>query len=60
MQRIMEYGKRSFWTSRLDTVRLNEKIQELEKDGWKVVSVCPNANFFGIVASYTLLIEKED
>lgn len=57
LQRVIEFKKKSFWSSQIDINALNEKISTLNKDGWVIKSITPNATFIGIVTSYTLLIE---
>jgi hypothetical protein len=57
MQQIIEFKKRSFWTSELNLTELNSIIESLNRDGWKVTSVIPIVSIFG-VHSYTLLLEK--
>ena len=59
MQQVIEYRKLSFWSSRVDMNALNEKIAQLNQDGWHVKSVTPHAGLFGSAAAYTLLIEKD-
>jgi hypothetical protein len=56
LQRVIEFKKKNFWTSQVDTEALNEKISALNHDGWVVKSITPNS-FLGIIVSYTLLIE---
>ncbi len=60
MQRTLEFRKLNFWSSGLDISKLNEKIFQLNNDGWVVISLISNTNFLGKVASYTLLIEKNE
>jgi len=59
MQRVVEFRKRNFWSSRIDINQLNQKIQQLNKDGWSVVHVSPIFTIFGVVSGYTLLIEQD-
>lgn len=57
MQKIIEFQKKTFWTSRIDMNALNEQISSLNKEGWVIKSVVPNSALFGGVTSYTLLLE---
>lgn len=57
LQRVIEFRKRNFWSSQIDVDTLNEKIAELNKDGWTVKSITLSNAFFGAVISYTLLVE---
>lgn len=57
LQKIIEFKKKNFWSSQVDTKALNEKIAGLNQDGWIVKSVTPNASLMGNVFSYTLLVE---
>ena len=59
MQQVIQYRKVSFWSSRLDMNALNEKIAQLNQDGWHVTSVIPHVSLFGFLPAYTLLIEKD-
>ncbi|WP_237059122.1 hypothetical protein [Microbulbifer sediminum] len=60
MQKILEFRRRSFWSSQVDIDALNEKVLELNRDSWRVTQVCPNRSFGGLVMSYTLLLERDD
>ncbi len=60
MQRVLEFKKLNFWSSKLDISKLNEKIFQLNNDGWVLTSLISNTHFLGGVASYTLLLEKND
>ncbi|GGW74917.1 hypothetical protein [Alteromonas halophila] len=57
MQRIVEFRKLNFWSGKPGVEALNKKISELNKDGWYVQSVVPNTTFFGVISSYTLLLQ---
>ncbi|KGK01645.1 hypothetical protein [Thalassotalea sp. ND16A] len=57
MQRIIEFKKKTFWSSQIDINALNNKIAALNKDGWFVKSIIPNLSLFGGIYSYTVLIE---
>lgn len=57
MQKVIEFKKKNFWSSAVDTNALNEKIARLNQDGWMVKSITPNASLMGNVISYTLFIE---
>ncbi|MDO6465438.1 hypothetical protein Q4513_14735 [Pseudoalteromonas carrageenovora] len=39
---------------------MNDRIQELNQDGWKVLNAVPLADFYGQVHGYTLLIETDE
>lgn len=60
MQRVIEFKKKNFWSSKMDINVLNEKISALNNDGWVIKSITPNSTFIGIVTSYTLLVESID
>ncbi len=57
MQKVVEFKEVSFWTSQPNIRSLNQKIEELNRDGFNVVSVIPNTGFSGRVTSYTLFVE---
>ncbi len=38
MQRIVEFKKRHFWTSNIDMESLNQKMEQLNQDGWSSTS----------------------
>ncbi|MEI8617476.1 hypothetical protein P4S63_09765 [Pseudoalteromonas sp. B193] len=44
----------------VDIAALNDRIQELNQDGWKVISAVPITGFYGQVHGYTLLIEIDE
>lgn len=58
-QRIVEFRKRNFWTNQVDTSVLNERLAQLNIEGWCAVSVMANHSFAGLVTSYTLLLERD-
>ena len=60
MQRVFEFKKKNFWSSQVDLNALNEKISQLNKDGWAIKSITPNSSLFGIILSYTILVELID
>ena len=57
MQRIIEFKKKTFWSSQIDINALNDQISALNKDGWFIKEMIPNSSLFGGLYSYTLLIE---
>lgn len=59
MQKIIEFRKARFLGG-VDIVALNDRIQELNQDGWKVINAVPLTGFYGQVHGYTLLIENEE
>ena len=58
MQRIVEFKARNFWSSKVDISELNEKIQQYNSEGWRVLQATPISTFAGVVAGYSLLLEK--
>ena len=58
MQKIVEFRKRRFWSSRIDVKQLNERIEHYNQDGWSVVNVTPIFTLFGVVNGYALLIQN--
>ena len=60
MQKIIEFKKRNFWSSQVDINQLNDKIYQLNQDGWRVLTVTANNSYFSGVFSYTLLLEIKD
>ncbi len=57
MQRVIEIKNLSFLPSTPSIAKLNQEISQLNEQGYKVVSVTPNLNLFGVIRSYTLLVE---
>ena len=45
MQRIVEFKKRHFWTINIDMESLNQKVEQLNQDGWLVKHIIPNTTF---------------
>ena len=61
MQKIIEFKKqRGFFRGGIDIDALNERIYQLNQDGWKVINAVPLAGFYGQVHGYTLLIETDE
>ena len=58
MRKVLEFKKRRLWIGDVNLDLLNEQILDIEKDGWRVISITPSSDFFGRVSSYTLLIES--
>jgi len=59
MQKVIEFKKTRFFGG-IDTEALNEKIYQLNQDGWKVINVSSNTGFFGEANGYALLIENDE
>ncbi len=57
MQRVIEFKKHGFFSNQVQVDLLNDKIFQLNKDGWVIKSITPNSNFLGKVMSYTLWVE---
>jgi len=57
IQKIIEFKKQRFWSSSVDIEALNEKIFHLNQDGWRVLTVSSAHNMFGLITSYTILVE---
>ncbi len=36
---------------------LNNRLVELQKENWRIISVQANTNLFGMIASFTILVE---
>lgn len=49
MQKVVVFEKMSFWTSQPNITELNRKIESLNKDGWRVVSLVPSITIVGRV-----------
>jgi hypothetical protein len=59
MKKVIVYSKPvNFWYRVPDVEHLNKEIAEIENDGWSIVSVSANTNFFGVIVSYTVLVES--
>ncbi|GAA72462.1 hypothetical protein CWC14_03665 [Pseudoalteromonas sp. S3260] len=59
MQKVIEFRKARFLGG-VDIVALNDRILELNQDGWKVINAVPLTGFYGQVHGYALLIENEE
>ncbi|TMN78431.1 MULTISPECIES: hypothetical protein [unclassified Pseudoalteromonas] len=59
MQKVIEFRKTRFMGG-VDIAALNVRIQELNQDGWKVISAVPITGFYGQVHGYTLFIEIDE
>jgi hypothetical protein len=59
MKKVVIFNKKkSFWSDGPDLDLLNAQIQEMESDGWELVSVAANTNLMGGISSFTILIES--
>lgn len=59
MQKIIEFKKTRFFGG-VNVEALNEKIYQLNQDGWKVINVSSITGFFGEANGYALLIENNE
>ena len=59
MQKVIEFRKARFMGG-VNIAALNDRIQELNQDGWKVISAVPITGFYGQVHGYTLFIEIDE
>ena len=58
MRKVVEFNKRPYWgLGSVDLDALNNQLDEIAKEGWKLISITPNTWITGFVVSYTLLIE---
>ena len=58
MRKIVNVSKKKSWFSaEPDLELLNQQIEDIEKEGWKVISIATNCNLFGAISSYSLLLE---
>jgi hypothetical protein len=58
MRKIVNVSKKKSWFSaEPDLELLNQQIEDIEKEGWKVISIATNYNLFGAISSYSLLLE---
>jgi hypothetical protein len=59
MRKVVIFNRiKKGWLGELDINLLNNQIAEIEKDGWKLISVTANTGIFGAIGSFTLLIES--
>ena len=59
MQKVIEFRNTRFMGG-VNIAALNDRIQELNQDGWKVISAVPITGFYGQVHGYTLFIEIDE
>ena len=61
MRKIVNVSKKKHWFSaEPDLELLNQQIEEIEKESWKVISIATNCNLLGAISSYSLLLEYSD
>ncbi|WP_299946887.1 hypothetical protein [uncultured Microbulbifer sp.] len=61
MRKVVIFDKaKKWWHESPDLDLLNAQIAEIENDNWAVVSVTANTNLFGMISSFTILIESAD
>lgn len=59
MRKVVIFNKtKKWWHETPDVDLLNVKLSEIENDNWNIISVTANTNLFGIVCSFTILIES--
>jgi len=60
-QIVVEFKKhKRFWYPEVDVSKLNDRIFELNSEGWTVISLTPNSNWNGIIKSYSILLQSDD
>ncbi|MDN3378603.1 MULTISPECIES: hypothetical protein [unclassified Pseudoalteromonas] len=59
MQKVIEFKKTRFFGG-INIDALNEKIYQLNQDGWNLINISPVTGFFGQVYGYVLLIENNE
>ncbi len=58
MRKIVNVSKKKHgFSAEPDLELLNQQIEEIEKEGWKVISIATNCNLLGAISSYSLLLE---
>ncbi len=61
MRKVVIFEKaKKWWHETPDLELLNNQIADIEQDGWSIISVASNTNLFGIISSYTILIELNE
>ncbi len=61
MRKVVIFDKKTHWLlGAVDIELLNTQIQEIESDGWKIISVTANTAFLGAIMSFTILIESPE
>ncbi len=61
MRKVVIFSKTNgFWSDGPDLDLLNAQIQEMESDGWELVSATANTGLFGAIHSFTLVIELNE
>jgi hypothetical protein len=59
MKKVVIFNKKkNFWSDGPDLDLLNTQIQEIENDGWELLSVTANTHLFGGISSFTIVIES--
>ena len=59
MRKVVIFKRaKKWWHESPDVDLLNVQIEEIEREGWNVISVTSNANLFGVITSFTILIES--
>ena len=59
MRKVVIFKRaKKWWHESPDVDLLNVQREEIERDGWNVISVTSNANLFGVITSFTILIES--
>jgi len=57
MRKVVIFDVRKWWgLGFIDLEKLNRQMGEIEKEGWKILSVDANT-FLGQISSFTILIE---
>ena len=59
MQQVVEFRKQHFWSGRLNMEALNQQIAQYQAQGWRVVTIRPMVNAFGVGSSCLLLLDDE-
>jgi len=56
--KTLSFKKRSFLSGAIDAESLNQQLDALGRDGWELVSVCPNS-FMGAPSGIVAVLKRQ-
>lgn len=56
--KTLSFKKRSFFSGAIDTEAFNQQLDALGRDGWELVSICPNS-FMGAPSGVVAVLKRQ-
>lgn len=56
--KTLSFKKRSFFSGSIDAEAFNQQLDALGRDGWELVSICPNS-FMGAPSGVVAVLKRQ-